>query len=82
MIYAEDPTHSSLSVIKHLICSKQQLEMVPELEFALRDTPDWRGKWLVDFNARKTQLVLFDQSNNPSANGMKMDGSSLEKKLS
>ena len=25
---------------------------------------DWNRKWLVDFNAGKTQLVLFDQSDN------------------
>ena len=30
----------------------------------LRDTVDWGRKWLIDFNATKTQLVLFDQSNN------------------
>ena len=30
----------------------------------LRDTVDWGNKWLVDFNAGKTQLVLFDSSNN------------------
>ena len=81
MIYAEDPTlFFRCYQASHM---QQQLEMAPELEFALRDTPDWRGKWLVDFNARKTQLVPFDQSNNnPSATGMKMDASSLEKKLS
>ena len=30
----------------------------------LRDTVDWGRKWLIDFNAAKTQLVLFDHSNN------------------
>ena len=25
---------------------------------------NWGRKWLVDFNARKTQLVSFDWSNN------------------
>ena len=35
-----------------------------ELESDLRDTVNWRKKWLVDFNAGKTQLVLFDRSNN------------------
>ena len=29
---------------------------------------DWGKEWLVDFNARKTQLVLFDQSNNTGPN--------------
>ena len=44
---------------------------------------DWGKKWLVDFNAGKTQLVSFDWSNN---NGfiidVKMDGSFLEEKSS
>ena len=35
----------------------QQLELASELESNLRDTVDWGGKWLVDFNAGKTQLV-------------------------
>ena len=42
---------------------------------------DWGKKWLVDFNARKTQLVLFDQSNSGSID-VKMDGSVLEEKSS
>ena len=42
---------------------------------------DWGRKWLVDFNARKTQLVSFDRSNIGSID-VKMDGSVLEEKLS
>ena len=42
----------------------------------------WDRKWLVDFNARKTQLVLFDWSNNTGAIGVKMDGSVLKGKSS
>ena len=42
----------------------------------------WGSKWLVDFNAGKTQLVAFDQSNNFSAIDLKMDGSVLEEKSS
>ena len=38
----------------------QQLELASELEYDLRETVDWGSKWLVDFNAGKTQLVLFD----------------------
>ena len=38
---------------------------------------DWDKK-LVDFNAGKFLLVMFDQSNNTGAIGMKMDGSVLE----
>ena len=42
---------------------------------------DWGKKWLVDFNARKTQLVSFDRSNIGSID-VKIDGSVLEEKLS
>ena len=60
----------------------QQLELASELESDLQDTVDWGRKWLVDFNAGKTQLVSFDQSNNTGAINVKMDGSVLEKKSS
>ena len=43
---------------------------------------DWGKKWLVDFNAGKTQLVSFDQSNNIGAIDVKMDESVLEEKQS
>ena len=56
--------------------------MASELESDLRDTVDWGRKWLVDFNARKTQLVSFDRSKNTGAIDMKMDGSVLEEKTS
>ena len=56
--------------------------MASELESDLRDTVDWGKKWLVDFNAGKTQLVSFDQSNNNGSIDVKMDGSVLEEKLS
>ena len=39
----------------------QQLELASELESDLRDTVDWGRKWLVNFNAGKTQLVSFDR---------------------
>ena len=39
-------------------------------------------KWLVDFNAGKTQLALFDRSNNSGSIDVKMDGSVLEEKSS
>ena len=42
---------------------------------------DWGRKWLVDFNAEKTQLVLFDQSNNTDAVDVKIDGSVLDEKF-
>ena len=43
---------------------------------------DWGKKWLVDFNAGKTQLVLFDQCNNIGSINVKMDGSVREEKSS
>ena len=43
---------------------------------------DWGRKLLVDFNAGKTQLVLFDWCNNTSAIDVKMDGSVLGEKSS
>ena len=60
----------------------QQLELASELESDLRDTVDWGRKWLVDFNARKAQLVSFDRSRNTSAIDVKMYGSVLEEKTS
>ena len=39
-------------------------------------------KWLVDFNAGKTELVLFDQSNSSGSIDKNMDGSVLEEKIS
>ena len=53
-----------------------------QLESDLQGTVDWGRKWLVDFNAGKTQQVLFDQSNNTGAINVKMDGSVLEEKSS
>ena len=44
---------------------------------------DWSRNWLIDFNAGKTQLVLFDQTNNIGAiDKKKMDESVLEEKSS
>ena len=43
---------------------------------------DWGKKWLVDFNAGKTQLVWFDQSNKNGSIDVKMGGSVLEEKSS
>ena len=60
----------------------QQLELASELESDLQDTVDWGRKWLVDFNAGKTQIVSFDRSKNTGAIDVKMDGSVLEEKTS
>ena len=43
---------------------------------------DCGRKWLIDFNAGKTQLFLFDRSNNTGTIDVKMDGSVLEQKSS
>ena len=45
------------------------------------ETLEWGREWLVDFNAGKTQLVSFDQSEN-SAIDVKMDGYVVEEKSS
>ena len=60
----------------------QQLGLASELESDLRDAVDWVKKWLVDFNAGKTQLVLIDWSNNNGSIDVKMGGSTLEEKSS
>ena len=57
----------------------QQLELASELESDLRDTVDCGKKWLVNFNAGKTQLVSFDRCYNGSID-VKIDGSVLEEK--
>ena len=60
----------------------QQFELSSELESDLQDTVDWGKKWLVDFNARKTELVSFDQSNNTGSIDLKKDGFVLKEKSS
>ena len=79
-IYADDTTlYSKCDRASDLW---QQLELASELESDLRDTVDWGKKWLVDFNAGKTQLVSFDWSNNNGSIDVKMDGSVFEEKSS
>ena len=79
-IYADDTTlYSNCSQASDLW---QQLELASELESDLRDTEDWGRKWLVDFNAGKTQLVSFHRSKNTGAIDVKMDKSVLEEKTS
>ena len=58
----------------------QELELASELISDLQNTVDWGRKWLVDFNAVKTQLVSFDRSKNTGNIDLKMDGSVLEEK--
>ena len=79
-IYADDTTlYSKCDEASDLW---QQLELASGLESDLRDTVNWGKKWLVDFNAEKTQLVSFDRSSNRSSIDVKMDGSVLEEKPS
>ena len=58
----------------------QQIEFTFELKSDLRDTVDWGEKWLVHFNAGKTQLVSFDRSNSNGSIHVKVDGSVHEQK--
>ena len=46
------------------------------------ETLDWGKRLLFDFNAGKTQLVLFDRSNNNGSIDVKMNGSVHEEKSS
>ena len=79
-IYADDTTlYSKCDQASDLW---QQLELASEPESDLGDTVGWGRKWLVDFNAGKTQLVLFDWSKNTGAIDLRMDGSALEEKSS
>ena len=60
-IYADDTTlYSKCDQASDMW---QQLKLASELQSDLRDTVDWGKKWLVDFNAEKTHLLSFDQSN-------------------
>ena len=61
---------------------QQQLELASQVESELPDTADLGRKWLVDFNAKKNQLVPFDWSKNIGAIDVKMDGSALDEKSS
>ena len=76
-IYADDATlYSKCDQSSDLW---QQLELASKLESNLLDTVDWDKKWLIDFNAGKTQLISCDQRNNTGSIDVKMDGSVLEK---
>ena len=69
---------SILSVIGHLICG-YNLNWLLNLN-QIYETVDWGKKWLVDFSSGKTQLVLFDRSNNIGSVDVKIDGCFLEEK--
>ena len=57
VIYADD--HTLYSKCDQTSDQCQQTELASELESDPQDTVDWSKKWLVGFNAGKTQLVLF-----------------------
>ena len=67
---------SILGLIRHMICGNN-LNWLLILNQTC-DTVDWGKKWLVGFNAGKTQLVLCDWSNSIGSIDVKMDGSVLE----
>ena len=78
-IYADDTTiHSKFDQASD---QWQQLELASELESDLRDTVDWGRKWLVDFNAGKTLLVLLDGSFLEQKSSFKMLGLTFSSKL-
>ena len=80
MIYADDTTlYSKCDQASDLW---QQLELASELESDLGDTVDWGRKWFVNFNAGKTQLVLFHWSDNTDTIDVKRDGSVFKEKSS
>ena len=77
VIYADDTTlHSKWDQASDLW---QQVELASELESDLQHTVYWGKKWPVELDAGKTQLVLFDRSNNNGSIDVKMDGSVLGK---
>ena len=62
-----------------LICGNN---LASEIVSDLQDTVDCGlgQKWLVDFNAGKTQLVSFEHPDNTGSIDVKMDGSNIEEK--
>ena len=71
--YADDTTpYSKCDQISDLL---SQPEFASKLASDLRNTVSWGRKWFFDFNALKTQLVLFDQPDNSGVIDMKMDES-------
>ena len=70
----------TLNVIRHSICGNNYNCLLNL--YITYETLDWGRKWLVNFNAGKTQLVLFGGSKNTGAIDVKMHGSLLEEKLS
>ena len=72
---------STVSVIRHLICGNNYNRLL-NLYLIYENTVDWGRKQLNDFNAEKTQLVLFDRSNKTGAIDVKMVGLLLSSDVS
>ena len=82
-LYINDPPDNV--ICNNVICKFdqvpglwQQLELAPDIKSDLWDTADWDKKWLVNFNAGKSQLISFDQSNNTGSIDVEMEGAVLE----
>ena len=70
-IYADNTTlYSKCDQASDRVCGNNLNWLLFESD--LHGTVDW-GKWLVDLNAGKTQLVLFDQFKNNGSIDVKMD---------
>ena len=82
--WGKDPSQKfpQKALYKHSV--SEQLELAFELQPSpsRENAVDWQKKWLVDFNAGKTQVVLFDRFNNAGAIDVKMDVSVLKGKSS
>ena len=79
-IYAGDSTlYSNCDQVSDLW---QQLELASELECDQQETVVWVKKWLIDFSAGKTWLVVFDWSSNNGSIDVKIDGLFLKEKSS
>ena len=71
-IYADDTTLYSKCYQAYDMW--QHLQLASDLESDLRDIVDWGKKCLVDVNAGKTVLVLFNRSSNTGATNVKWIG--------
>ena len=79
-MYADDTTLYSKFVQAFDLW--QQLELASEFESDPQETVDWGRRILVNFNAEKIQLILFDWSNNTNTIDKKMDDFFVEEKSS
>lgn len=79
-IYADDTTLYGTCSNASNVWS--QLEMAADLEADLGNVVEWGKKWLVSFNAAKTQCVPFTRSKNWADIDVKMQRTELEKKES